>query len=143
RVPVRQVLGIAASVDPAFPKLDLTAFADRNPPHAVEDGDLQQEQDNGTDEPAPRGCCERRRLDQTHFSASPCGCTVCRMMSGICASVKAIVIGIVPQPLKFTQKASEKLRQTTSLSRARNRKNTPQRSVSFFQPSLSSWKAAL
>ncbi|CLR50168.1 Uncharacterised protein [Mycobacterium tuberculosis] len=65
------------------------------------------------------------------------------MMSGICASVKAMVIGIVPQTLKFTQKASEKLRQTTSLSRARNRKNTPQRRVSFFQPSLSSWKAAL
>ncbi len=63
------------------------------------------------------------------------------MMSGIWLSVKAIVIGIVPQTLKATQKSVLNERQTTSLRTARNRKNRPQRSVSLRQPSASSLKA--
>ena len=65
------------------------------------------------------------------------------MISGSCAKVKASVIGMVPQTLKLTQKSSEKLRQTTSLSTARNRKKIPQRKVSFCQPISSRLKAAL
>ena len=59
------------------------------------------------------------------------------------AGVIATVIGIVPQTLKLTQASSEKLRQTTSLRTARNRKKIPQRRVSFLQPSSFRLKAAL
>ena len=65
------------------------------------------------------------------------------MISGIWLRVNSTVIGIVPQTLKATQKSVEKLRQTTSLMMASTMKNRPQRKVSLFQPSSSSWKAEL
>lgn len=65
------------------------------------------------------------------------------MTSGICAMVKMIVIGIVPQTLNATHASVENMRQTTSFSTARKRKNTPQRSVSLRQPSSFSLKAEL
>jgi hypothetical protein len=55
------------------------------------------------------------------------------MISGIWLMVKASVIGIVPQTLNAIQKSVEKLRQTTSFTIARNRKNRPQRKVSLRQ----------
>ena len=63
------------------------------------------------------------------------------MISGIWLSVKTSVIGMMPHTLKVTQVSVENDRQTTSLTIARNRKNRPQRNVSFRQPSASSWKA--
>ena len=64
------------------------------------------------------------------------------MISGICDSVKRMVMGMVPQTLKATQKSVEKERQTTSFRIARKTKNRPQRSVSLRQPSSVSLKAA-
>ena len=65
------------------------------------------------------------------------------MISGIWLKVKRRVIGMMPQTLNATQVSVEKLRQTISLSTARNRKNRPQRNVSLRQPSASSWKARI
>ena len=53
--------------------------------------------------------------------------------------MKMMVIGMVAQTLKLTQKSLEKLRQTISLASARKKKKQAQRKVSFVQPSSSSW----
>ncbi|QTK80335.1 hypothetical protein AT6N2_C2777 [Agrobacterium tumefaciens] len=143
RVPVSDVLRVARRVHARFEQLHITAFADRNATHGVENDDLQEKQPGGHAEPLERTRTGSRHLRNCHFSSLLSGSTEWRMTRGICAMVKMMVIGIVPQTLKATQVSVENMRQTTSFSTARKRKKMPQRRVSLRQPSSVSLKAEL